>query len=86
MKKLIAVFATLALGACAASVDQITTPDGKQGFSVSCNGSADSWSKCYTAATKACNGQYSVLDKNQASTPTGLGPMVERNMVIQCKA
>jgi hypothetical protein len=85
MKTLLAVIAVLFLGACA-SADPISTGSGGKGFSISCNGSADSWGSCYKLATKSCRGQYDVIDKNQSSTPTGLGPMVERNMVISCKA
>jgi len=85
MLKLIAVIATLSLGACA-SADMISTGDGSKGFSISCNGSGDSWGTCYKLATKSCGGQYDVIDKNQSATPTGYGPMIERNMVIKCKA
>ncbi|MDN7179068.1 hypothetical protein M0D69_13805 [Caballeronia sp. SEWSISQ10-4 2] len=85
MNKLLIAIAVLSLGACA-SADPISTGSGGKGFSISCNGSADSWGTCYKLATKSCGGQYEVIDKNQSSTPTGLGPMVERNMVVSCKA
>ncbi|MGX0136310.1 hypothetical protein [Cupriavidus metallidurans] len=75
----------LALAGCAASVEPMTTPDGKQGFVVSCDGSADSWGSCYKAATKACGGRYEVIDKNQTGTSTAYGPLVNRNLVISCK-
>lgn len=62
----------------------MTTPSGKQGFLVSCDGSADDWTSCYTAASNACKGKYNVVDRNESSTPTMYGPMVRRHMVIEC--
>ncbi|KDR25974.1 hypothetical protein BG60_26565 [Caballeronia zhejiangensis] len=75
-----------ALAGCAASVDQIQTGDGRNGYSISCNGSADSWTKCYRAATQACPAGYDVVDRDSSSTPTAYGPMVTRSMTIACKA
>jgi hypothetical protein len=77
-------FACVLLAGCAAGVKPITTPDGAKGFVVTCDGSADDWSTCYQAATKAC-GKYTIIDKNDSSTPTAYGPMVRRNLVVQCK-
>lgn len=70
---------------CAAGVKPITTPDGKRGFVVTCDGSADDWSTCYNAATSACSGKYNVVDRNESSTATAYGPMVRRHMVAECK-
>ena len=84
MKKLIAVIAALSLGACA-SADMISTGNGGKGFSIACNGASDSWASCYKLATKSCDGQYEVIDKNQSATPTGYGPYIERSMVVSCK-
>lgn len=81
----IVLLTTIALAGCAASVAPISAPDGRRGFTISCNGSADSWAKCYRAATEACGGPYDVVDRNQSSTPTGLGPMVTRDLVVACK-
>ena len=85
MKKLIPVWVLLVLTGCAAGVKPITTPEGKQGFVVTCDGSADDWSTCYQAATKACGGKYGIVDRNESSTPTVHGPMVRRHMVAECK-
>lgn len=73
------------LAGCAAGVKPITTPDGKKGFVVTCDGSADDWSTCYQAATQSCGGKYTVIDRNESSTPTAYGPMVRRHMVAECK-
>lgn len=87
MKKLsILLLAAWLLTGCAAGVKQITTPDGKRGFVVTCDGSADDWSTCYNAAVSACGGKYSILDRNESSTPTVHGPIVRRHMVAECTA
>lgn len=83
-KKLSFTIAALALVGCAAGVKQITTPDGKLGFLISCDGSADDWSTCYAEATKRC-GKYNVIDRSETSTPTAYGPLVRRHMVAECK-
>lgn len=74
-----------AIAGCAATVKPMTTPEGKQGFLVECDGSADSWASCYEAATKACQGKYSVIDRNESSTPTAYGSLVRRNLIAECK-
>ena len=79
------VIAALVLTGCAANVTSIRAPDGRRGFTISCNGSAESWAKCYRAATESCGGAYDVVDRNQSSTPTGLGPLVARELVVACK-
>lgn len=43
MKKSILVLSIFVLSGCAAGVKPITTPDGKRGFVVTCDGSADDW-------------------------------------------
>lgn len=81
----IAVLTAWMTAACAAGVKPITTPDGKRGFVVTCDGSADDWSTCYNAATSACSGKYNIVDRNESSTPTAYGPMIRRHMVAECK-
>ncbi|NLP64210.1 hypothetical protein [Paraburkholderia sacchari] len=86
MNKIISMCAAVALTGCAAGVESVTAPNGKPGFLISCDGSADSWAKCYNAAIKQCGGPYDIVDKNETSTPTGLGPLVRRNLIVACKA
>jgi hypothetical protein len=81
----VAFAAILTLAACAAQVKPMTTPDGNQGFLVACDGSADDWSSCYEAATKACQGKYRLIDRNESSTPTAYGPLVRRQLIAECK-
>lgn len=87
MKILTSAIMVGALTACAApTVKPLTTPDGKQGFLVTCDGSADDWSTCYTEANKACRGgAYKVIDRSETSTPTNYGPLVRRNLIAECK-
>lgn len=77
--------AVFGLAGCAPVVKPMMTPDGQKGFLVSCDGSADNWTSCYAAATQACGGQYTVLDRSETSTPTGYGPLVRRHLIAQCK-
>jgi len=72
------------LAGCAAGVKKITTPDGRLGYLISCDGSADDWSTCYAEATKLC-GKYNIIDRNEASTPTNYGPLVRRHLVAEYK-
>jgi len=72
------------LGGCAATVKPMQTPNGLQGFLVSCDGSADDWASCYGAATKACGGKYRVLDKSESSTASPYGPIVRRALIVEC--
>ena len=79
------ILSAAAIAGCAATIKPMTTPEGKQGFLVECDGSADSWASCYGAATKACQGKYNVIDRNESSTPTAYGPLVRRNLIAECK-
>lgn len=87
MRRLINIIVVAALAGCAApTVKPLTTPDGKAGYLIKCDGSADDWATCYAEASKACNGQpYKVIDRNETSTPTNYGPIVRRHMIAECK-
>lgn len=82
----IAVLAT-ALAACAApEVKPLTTPDGKAGYLVQCDGSELDWTTCYAEANKACGGStYKVLNSNETRTPLQYGSKPHRNLIIECK-
>lgn len=79
------IITSVTMVGCAAKVKPMTTPEGKQGFLVQCDGSADSWASCYEAANKSCQGKYNVIDRNETSTSTAYGPMVRRNLIAECK-
>lgn len=86
MKKItFVVLMTSLVTGCAATVTPMKTPEGNQGFLVECDGSASSWAACYESASKSCQKPYRVLDRNESVTPTGLGPLVRRNLIIECK-
>ncbi|MBU9386604.1 hypothetical protein KTE71_03680 [Burkholderia multivorans] len=84
MKQAIALLAVTLVG-CAASVKPVAVPDGTQGYAISCDGSADDWTSCYNAAANACGGKYRIVNTDSSSTPTGLGPLVRRSLIVSCK-
>jgi hypothetical protein len=79
------IAAAVLVGCAVPTVKPMTTPNGQQGFFVSCDGSADDWTTCYAEATKACAGKYTLVDRNESSTSTTYGPLVRRNLIAECK-
>jgi hypothetical protein len=76
------------------SVKPITTPDGRQGYAVTCSGSVLTWEDCFVQADLFCTGQsYEVYTRPSeespliASEPQDLraNPTTNRHMVIVCK-
>ena len=67
----------------------ITTPDGKEGYVVSCVRGVD---YCYERARKVCGGNYEVIDQNErtflrpANEVSPLRTDVERTMNVACKS
>ena len=82
----VALAVTITLAGCGATpeVKKVTMPDGKQGFYISCDLAASDWTVCYEQAAKECNGKYKIVDKNETSTATPYGPLVRRNMIVDC--
>lgn len=87
------VTVAIALGGCAMA-SKTYTPDGREGFSIDCSGSALSWGKCYEKAGDLCGSRgYDVLEKSGdqgdtlAANQFGLygGSVITRSMVIACK-
>ncbi len=86
MRSVITVsLAAVTLIGCAARVEPMQTGDGRNGFSISCNGSAESWAKCYKAAAQSCPAGYDVIDRDTTATATGYGPLITRNLIVACK-
>ncbi len=88
MIRVLTVSLLLVLAGCAApkaSVKPVPTPNGVEGYHVSCDGSIDDWATCYAGAAQACGGKFSVVDRNESSTPTAYGPLVRRSMIVECK-
>ncbi|HJY05076.1 MAG TPA: hypothetical protein VJ323_02105 [Bryobacteraceae bacterium] len=83
----------LALAGCATG-KAITLPDGRQGYSIRCDGSALSWEQCYVKASEMCQAKgYDIVAKDGDSSPviTGNqygvygGAVVHRSLMIACK-
>jgi hypothetical protein len=60
MKRL-AVVGLVLVASCASGPDSFPLPDGRVGYSTSCNGSAISISSCYRDAAKICGGKYEII-------------------------
>jgi type 1 fimbria pilin len=64
----IGAVAALWLSGCA-TADKIHTPDGRTGYSISCNGTVQDWGSCYEKAGDICGSRgYDVLDKSAKDT------------------
>ena len=81
------------LGGCA-TVKKTYTSDGKEGYSITCSGSALNWGMCYEKAGEICGVKgYEVLEKSgdQGAIVSGNqygfygGSVINRNMIIKCK-
>lgn len=84
----------LALSSCAVS-KSVVMPSGQHGYTVNCSGAALSWAACYQKAGQDCPQGYDVADKSDehggpvvAANRYGLfgAPVMDRTMLIQCKA
>ncbi|OWQ90376.1 hypothetical protein CDN99_13540 [Roseateles aquatilis] len=53
-----------ALSACAATVEPLIVPQGRDGFVVTCDG-PDGWDACRRTATEWCGGNYRVVDRQE---------------------
>ena len=83
----------LALAGCT-SAKPITTPDGRQGYTVECSGTVLTWDDCFERADDLCKGRgYDVFTRPGeespliASEPQHLrdNPTTNRKMVIACQ-
>lgn len=96
-KKLLIVFASLTLGACA-SVHESYSQDGRKAYTLNCSGAARGWDKCFSAAGDLCKESgFDVLDRTSESGSVvaggfsgnsgsfGGGHTQERSMVVACK-
>jgi len=94
MKRLF-VLLTVAVGMSGcATASKTYTPDGKEGYSISCSGSALNWGMCYEKAGDLCGAKgYEVLDRSGDSgsiisgNQFGLygGSVINRSIIIKCK-
>ena len=79
------------LGGCA-TAKKTYTSDGKEGYSITCSGSALNWGMCYEKAGEICGSKgYEVLEKSgdQGAMVSGNqfglygGSVINRNMIIK---
>jgi hypothetical protein len=93
MRKLLAVFAALALGGCATASPTVLK-NGKQGLDIDCSGQAMSWESCYEKAETSCNGgHYDIIgtDGSPAPKPSDktlgmdVGNYKSRSVTVMCK-
>jgi len=75
-----------------ATAKKIYTPEGKEGYSINCSGSALNWGMCYEKAGKICGSKgYEVLEKSGdrgallSGNQFGLyaGSVINRSMIIK---
>lgn len=94
MKKFVVCLAIIfSLSGCA-TASKTFTSDGKEGYSITCSGSALNWGMCYEKAGNICGKKgYVVLEKTGdegaivSGNQFGLygGSVINRNMIISCK-
>ena len=79
------------LGGCA-TAKKTYTSDGKEGYSITCSGSALNWGMCYEKAGEICGSKgYEVLEKSgdQGTVLSGNqfglygGSVINRSMIIK---
>lgn len=78
------------VASCASGPDSFLLPDGRTGYSTSCNGSAISIASCYREAAKICGGKYEIIgaDGSASSLATNgvLVPVIKRSIQFACVA
>lgn len=94
MKAIIICLAiAISLSGCA-TAKKTYTSDGREGYSITCSGSALNWGMCYEKAGELCGQKgYEVLEKtgDQGSMLSGNqfglygGSVINRNIIIKCK-
>ncbi|MBI1327494.1 MAG: hypothetical protein GC136_07620 [Alphaproteobacteria bacterium] len=61
---------SLAILSACTMAKEITLPDGKQGYNISCNGTANSFSSCVEKAGEVCGSRgYEVIGQNGEKIP-----------------
>jgi hypothetical protein len=72
-----------------ATAKQTVMPDGRQGYSIDCSGSAVSMNKCYEKAAQHCPLGYEILTKDESggwlATTTFAGSTSLKGIMIACK-
>jgi uncharacterized protein YceK len=90
---IIFLFIAMTLSGCA-TASKTYTSDGKEGYNITCSGSALNWGMCYEKAGTLCGAKgYEVLEKSgdQGALLSGnqyglyAGSVINRSMIIKCK-
>jgi len=83
--------ALLGMAGCASTPILVALPDGSQGYSVSCNGTARSISDCMNAAAKFCRGSYKIVTEESRSAggyiipnTNIVAPLAQRSLIFTC--
>jgi hypothetical protein len=97
MKAFLLPFAAMAMASCV-TADKTFLPDGRQGLSIDCSGSALNWGMCERKAGDICKERgYDVVSAkqdgapivwgqaNQASGAVYAGAVINRTLLIACK-
>jgi hypothetical protein len=93
MGKILIAGLVLGLTGCAVA-HKTVMPDGRQGLSINCSGSAMAWNQCYEKAGEQCPHGYDVISKdgdggNAVAGGNGsfwaAGSANTRSMLIACK-
>ena len=93
LSRLLVATLVFALAGCTAA-KPITTPDGRQGYTVECSGRLLSWEDCFERAAEICKGEsYDVFTRvGEQSALVDAEPQhlsssttTSRSMVIACK-
>jgi hypothetical protein len=94
MRKITMLIIVLALICGCATAKKTYTSDGKEGYSITCSGTALTWGDCYEKAGEICGAKgYVVLEKSGdtgaavSGSQFGLygGSVIIRSMIIKCK-
>jgi hypothetical protein len=94
MKTILVICCLTILICSCATAKKTYTSDGKEGYSISCSGSALKWGMCYEKAGEICGTKgYEVLEKSGdtgtmvSGNQFGLygGSVINRSMIIKCK-
>lgn len=92
MKGLI-IFAFAALAGCAFA-SKTYAPDGRQAFSITCDGLANSWAGCFKKAGAICKERgYDVFTQGSdggilvtaTQAAATAGSVINRNLIVACK-
>jgi hypothetical protein len=89
MKRL-SVLGLVLVASCASGPRTFPLPDGRTGYLVECNGSANSIASCYSYAAEVCGGKYEVVGQDSSTGIVAVngivGPLMKRSVQFTCPA